>query len=1535
MTAKLPSFVRVVLALTVAAPLTCQNEAQPYFSLSSNRTFGSHDRPSIMLSGTQIDSVQIRVYRIKDALQFFTQIEDPHSFGGRYPRPTGKRTLLESIHAWKRSLRRQIRLNLRGQFTESPSAHFAQWFPKKPKPVSSAARATYYAAAPLLNPQQLVLSFVQPLGAKVSWKSTEVPIPVREKGVFLVEAVNGALRAYTIVLVSDTALVTKISRSHILAWLANRETGEPIPHAIISSVIRDGQPVRVETDGDGLAQLAMPAKPATGLRVVAANGADLAVSNLGEWSFSSLSRNWTGYVYTDRPVYRPGDTMHFRGILRLQSSTGYDVASAQNFSAEITGPDGNSVYQKTLTTNSNGILHDEFSLPRDAGLGSYYIQIHAGDSIAGGGNFEVQEYKKPEYEVRVTPAKPRVLEGESVSATIDARYYFGEPVNGGKVKYSIYRTRYWFPFWYDADEDSSESEGGNAFDDESGEQIAQEEGSLDSDGRLIVTIPTTVSDNKIDYRYRIEAGVTDAAGREIAGTGWLIATYGSFVVNVTPTNYFFAPSTTARFRLETRDYDNRPLSSAAHLELASYNFRDRSAGRVVSRADVTTGADGTATAELQLPAQGGSYRVRVNAPSANGRSVEDSTFIWVSGAGNNWYSGEQRTVQIIPDKKSYRAGETAKILLVTGKANTPIWVTVEGRDLRTAKLLRSSGATAEFDYTVSADDQPGFFISAQFLRGGEIYQGEKRIKVPPEDHKLNVTLKTDKPQYLPGETATYAIDATTTTGQPAANADLSLGVVDEAIYAIRPDYTPNILDYFYGRNYNSVYTDNSLTYYFNGEAGTRRMRLAALRRPSQLAQLKPERLVRPKVRKAFPDTAFWAADITTDRAGHANVKVSLPDSLTTWRATARGVTPDARYGGAVLKTIVRKNLIVRLAVPRFFVQCDEVVISGLVHNYLPTAKKARVSVHVEGLDVTSGGTMQEVEIASRAEAKVDWRVKAQLVRHAKVTAEALTDEESDALEMDLPVNPPGVPVRQSKGGTLTNTASTALDFTFPSDAVPGSRSLSIRLLTSIAGSIFNALDFLTSFPYGCVEQTMSSFLPDLMVNKAMRELNLKEPVDQNSLKEKIQAGLDRLYTFQHEDGGWGWWQSDESHPFMTAYVAAGLAEARADGVAVKTEAVDRGAAWIKKALDQEKNLAPDLRAYLAYALAIAGRVDRTAVDRSYAERTSLSPYGTAILGLAFDTIKDPRAAELARRLVATVRENGEEASWPAERDEMLDFSADITPEATAYALKLLTRQQPDSSLLPKAALWLVNHRNQGYWWSSTKQTAMVIYGLIDYLKATNELHPDLSATVTVNGRATATLASPEIVLDESKLQSGLNQIQIAANGRGRLYYSVAATHYSNQARMEKQASVSLNILRDYYRLVPSNTDGRIVYNLVPLDGAVSQGDVLAVRLTVTGSDWNYLMMEDPIPAGAEFIEKDNLYEIRNRPPWWRYWFTRRELHDDRMAIFQTHFANEQQQYFYLLKVVNPGLFHVSPARVQPMYQPGYQATTEARTLEVR
>src|SRR5262249_13894727 len=159
------------------------------------------------------------------------------------------------------------------------------------------------------------------------------------------------------------------------------------------------------------------------------------------------------------------------------------------------------------------------------------------------------------------------------------------------------------------------------------------------------------------------------------------------------------------------------------------------------------------------------------------------------------------------------------------------------------------GATAVLDVPVTAQDEPGFYVNAHFLRKGSYYASSKYIKVPPDDHKLQVAISTDKPQYLPGDKAQYTIQVNDVAGRPVSRAEFSLGVVDEAIYAIRRDYTEDPLSFFFGHEWNHVRTEDSMNFYFNGEAGKRRMQLAQLRPPTRLAQIKPERLAQPKVRK--------------------------------------------------------------------------------------------------------------------------------------------------------------------------------------------------------------------------------------------------------------------------------------------------------------------------------------------------------------------------------------------------------------------------------------------------------------------------------------------------------------------------------------------------------------------------------------------------------------------------------------------------------------------------------------------------------------
>jgi len=1529
---------RLLVLLGVATAGLSQLQTRPYFMLSSSRTFGSNEKPVITMSAFDISALQFRVYRVNDPVRFFRQLEDPRSFGDfNLERPRGK-SLIERFHRWKSGLRVDIRRSLRAQFTDSPSSHFARLFSSEPLAGPASEKGTHYAETPVLNPDQLVLTFVQAMQGK-EFRQQNVEVPVKERGVYVVEAVNGKLRASTVLIVSDAVMISKTGGGKIVNFVVDRNTGQPLPHVHVAALTRDKTLEETDTNDEGIAELHAAPSGVDDLRVVASSGRNIA-ANILPGGLSGESDSWTGYVYTDRPIYRPGHTVHFKGILRVRTSNGYEVPSGKRVKVEIEDPDEKPVYQQSLTVSSNGTIRDDLTLAANAALGNYYLRVTYGENQMAG-NFEVEEYKKPEYEVHVTSAASRVLQGEKIQATINAQYYFGEPVAGAKVTYDIYRSRYWSPLLYDADDEELES-GYNDNTDDGGDQVGEQEGQLDNGGKLVVNIPTSVSDRKFDYIYRIQARVTDSANRETDGTGAVVATYGSFFIKVAPQRYFYNPGAKAAFTIQARDYNNQPVRTRVHVELLRWNYREPDRSELKGSTDAELNAEGNAEITMDIPPQGGSYHIRATARGGNGREPEGISSLWVSGGNWDFESGENPSVQIVTDKKTYAAGDVPKLLIAAGQPNTAVLVTIEGRTVREYKILRSQDSTVSFELPVTVQDEPGVTVNAAFVRDGVFHNGSKYVKVPPVQHQMSVSLKTDKPQYLPGQSAEYSLEATGPDGKPVPGAEFSLGVVDEAIYGIRPDATPRILDFFFARDYNRVFTDNSLQYFFTGQAGSRRMQLAGLRSPSRLAQLKPDRLVLPKIRKAFPDTAFWAADVVTDNAGRANAKVEFPDSLTTWRATARGVTPDSKVGGATLKTIVRKNLILRISTPRFFVQGDEVVLSALVHNYLTDAKTARVSLEVKGLDILDGGT-KDVQIPSRGEAKVDWRVRIQQVRSATITGKALTNEESDALEMELPVEVPGVKLTGAHGGAIAPGGNAAFDVTFPAKIQPGSRSLSIQVSPSIVGSLFGALDYLTTFPYGCVEQTMSSFLPNIIVESTVHDLGLQANVDEPALQEKIRDGLERLYAFQHMDGGWGWWETDESHPFMTAYVVAGLAQARAAGDKVREDVVEKGVAWLRLELSRNTALESDVRAYFVYALASAGRADANVLNQAYGSRASMSSYGLALLGLALDQLKDNRAGEIASVVEGRAQQDQEQAWWPSDRDPMLDFSADTTPEATAFATKLLARQGRAAAVLPKAALWLMNHRNEGYWWSSTKQTAMVIYGLSDYLRSVNELKPNLTATVYVNNRAVLTrkidqvlaAAPPEVKLEDNQLDPGVNHVRVEVSGEGRLYYSVRSEYYSAEAQLEKTGSVSLNLLRDYFRLTPSRNGERIVYDTVPLNGPVQAGDILAVRLTVTGSDWKYLMIEDPIPAGAEFLEHDNLYEIRNRPPWWRYFFTRRELHDDRMAIFQTYFEKGQQQYFYLLKVVNPGLFQVSPARVGPMYQLDVSATSESRRLEVK
>ena len=320
----------------------------------------------------------------------------------------------------------------------------------------------------------------------------------------------------------------------------------------------------------------------------------------------------------------------------------------------------------------------------------------------------------------------------------------------------------------------------------------------------------------------------------------------------------------------------------------------------------------------------------------------------------------------------------------------------------------------------------------------------------------------------------------------------------------------------------------------------------------------------------------------------------------------------------------------------------------------------------------------------------------------------------------------------------------------PESSNPAARTIAVALAPSLAGSLLGALDFLTTYPYGCTEQTLSSFLPNLLVTRALTELKLAPTERLSALDRQVSSGLQRLYDYQHDDGGWGWWKSDGNHPFMTAYALWGLDEAKRAGLKVPDFRITNGAQALARLYASYPRVEPDLKVYEAYVLQrVAGAEPQiawfqegrqgvyahaAARDEAWQSRSEMSAYGRALLLLLLDEAKDARGNDLAQSLIGEAQTRGDVSWWAVDRDPLLFDCVDTSVEATAFAVQALAKRDPRNPVLERAVRWLMLNRTGGYW-STTKQTALAIYGLLSFMQARGESAQPFSVDVFVNGKA--------------------------------------------------------------------------------------------------------------------------------------------------------------------------------------------------------
>ncbi|HEY6120608.1 MAG TPA: hypothetical protein VIV66_11645, partial [Pyrinomonadaceae bacterium] len=292
--------------------------------------------------------------------------------------------------------------------------------------------------------------------------------------------------------------------------------------------------------------------------------------------------------------------------------------------------------------------------------------------------------------------------------------------------------------------------------------------------------------------------------------------------------------------------------------------------------------------------------------------------------------------------------------------------------------------------------------------------------------------------------------------------------------------------------------------------------------------------------------------------------------------------------------------------------------------------------------------------------------------------------------------------------------------------------------------------------------------------------------------------------------------------------------------------------------------------------------------------------------------------------------------WESRRKEMLDFAEENDIEATALSLKALALIKPDSQLLFGTARWLVGHRANSYYWESTKDTAFAIYGLIDYVKASKELSPDYQLEVYINGEAVLTehvtsATSPFVISRKGTEIPSSAAVRIVKRGRGTLYFSSSLDYYTNDEQVAANGSDPLSITREYSRLSVVEDGYKLRWKVEPLSGDIHSGDLIVVRLRIKGAKARHVMVEDPIPAGAEQIDSVGSLILDYTDTGWSGWYSSREFRDQRTVFFLDYFSGDITLQ-YAMRIQVPGDFVIAPARVGLMYRPAMNANTSSNRI---
>ncbi len=1520
-----------------------------------------------------------------------------------------------------------------------------------------------------------------PDAGKHLYHDMKIAVELPGAGAYLVELQGQGNTYHVLAIVSDIAIVRKTGDEDTLVYVADATTGAPMPGAEVT--VRQKHRARGlfgsynkmtwdsgTTDIQGLyvREHADSSGSSIYIEAFARAGEHYAVT-VQSWSpqSSADSENAILYGFTDRPVYRPGETIGWVANMRIRKGEDYRNLPREDFQVTVVDPKGNKIFERSLETDDFGTIVGSIAVGEEPPLGNYNIQYRRGRRYVGSHAFRIEEYKKPEYEVLVEGPDEPVRVGDAVPVKVKGLYYFGAAVTEAKVAWRIYRDSYAPVF--NLREPYSWLYGrrkGREFHRQSGrELVAQGEGVTDENGVLQLDIQTAEWRDRYpeeDHRFTVEADMTDLSRRTISGGSSVVVPRRGLFAHVEAGRGFYRAGELARFEIRVQTPQGAPMASKGQVTVFRVQARRDGETIVEERTQVfsagaETARNGSGTFDWQTDAPG-RFVVQYVTQDRWGEPVTGEQAVWITDTNYRADDFQFKNVELLTDRSEYLPGDTAFVMLNTVFPDSHVLVTVEaGPKILSRELLRTTGKTTVMALDIPEGFAPNVFIHAMTVHDGGFYEAWSELFIPPAHRFIAVGMKFDKPSYLPGEMAKLTLDARDQNGEPL-DARFALRVMDRAITYIQDDDTADIRRFFYGSRRGFMGGDswrsntrNSQQFRFDGhlasspkwidhdshgmppgfwldlgltdsmygdgnswgndklaekkgksegrrffdsgglatgseeapaeesenddlsldaeaeplERGRRALGSRAdARRPAAKAAMpagspqgNAEAIVEPELRGNFSDLATWQPEIRTGADGKAEIEFRFPDSLTDWEATARGITVDTRVGTAEASVRTVKNVLVRLQAPRFFTEMDRVLLSTLLRNDLAEDIDAEVSLVIEGgtIELEEGGS-RKIRLEAGKEIRVDWPARVLRGGEAVITAKLLSSKESDAMQLRFPVYPYGITKTLTRSALLEGEDGRAsFPLLVPAERRINETRLEILLNPSMAATLLESLPYLIEYPYGCTEQTMSRFMPAVVVARTLADmgtsldeirdrrkdlenrdqLNVRDlaPVYSDAdLNGMLAAGLRRLASMQNSDGGFGWWRLDRSSMHLTSYVLQGLAEARKAGRDVPDAMISRAADWLERELKDHDDL--HSKAYAAFALARAGRKPTAALDEVFRKRDELGTQGKAQLAIALNAVgRGKDGALVLTNLEDFVRRDDEQGIvwWDGGSSWWRWYDDEI--ETNAWMLLAMTEVAPKHRFARPLARWMIYNRT-GNRWKSTRDTALSVLALARHAKAAGELDPDYEVVVRWGDRvlkrqkidAVNMFAfDNRIVLEGDAIETGPLPLVVERVGRGPLYVNCRLSYFSREDRI-MAAGHQIELERQYWLLKPIEKEvernGRKVkvldHERTRLDhmAKVQAGDEIEVKLFVTaGNNYEYIVLEDRKPSGFEPLE------LRSGSRYGNGVCSNMELRDEKVVFFVTWLQKGRHEISYRMRAEVPGTINAMPGRAEAMYAP--------------